>query len=102
LATIVFASGVSCCAPNNSTNGGARIGAEATRFVHGSPRVLNAASASISGTISPREKQTTSMTPEARVRIHIDKLLADAGWHVCDFKAADNVLYADGEASVSL
>lgn len=29
------------------------------------------------------------MTPEARARAEIDRLLAAAGWHVCDYKAAD-------------
>lgn len=29
------------------------------------------------------------MSPEARARQRIDELLGAAGWHVCDFKAAD-------------
>ena len=29
------------------------------------------------------------MTPEAHARAEIDRLLAAAGWHVCDYKSAD-------------
>jgi type I restriction enzyme R subunit len=61
------------------------------------------------------------MTPEARARIDIDRLLTQAGWHVCDYKdadlqaargvairefplgagygAADYLLYVDGKAA---
>ena len=37
------------------------------------------------------------MTPEARTRIHIDQLLTQAGWHVCDMKDA-NLHTAQGVA----
>ncbi|MBV6416870.1 MAG: hypothetical protein CMLOHMNK_01488 [Steroidobacteraceae bacterium] len=30
-----------------------------------------------------------ALTPEAQARQHIDRLLTQAGWHVCDYKAVD-------------
>src|SRR5262245_60094473 len=37
------------------------------------------------------------MTPEAKARAEIDRLLRAAGWHVCDYKAA-NIHAARGVA----
>lgn len=37
------------------------------------------------------------MTPDAKARAEIDRLLAAAGWHVCDYKSA-NIHAARGVA----